>query len=169
MAIHIFSWTAMFGFPRLKTDGSPDGAAPYPTNRGSPLKGIHPGRAGKRRGVLRRTAGSLVLAVLAGVLAAYPAAAEDTTDGTVVPLSRSFRQQAVDLWESGGSEVRSAAETALVGSPDAIAAFLASYGDQEFQDYRVEAAQLAAMGGENTLEAARTALKPAARPTSSPS
>ncbi|MER5748596.1 ALF repeat-containing protein [Streptomyces sp. NPDC002088] len=122
------------------------------------MRGKRPGRSGIRRGALRRTAGSLALAVLAGLLGAYPAAADDTVDDTVVPISRSFRQQAVDLWASGGTEVRSAAEAALVGSPDDIAAFLANYGDQELQDYRIEAAQLAAMGGDNTLDAVRTAL-----------
>jgi len=47
-------------------------------------------------------------------------------------MSRSFRQQAVDLWASGGSEVRSAAETALVGSPDDIAAFMKTGWQEPF-------------------------------------
>lgn len=66
------------------------------------MKIMRPGISGLRR----RIAGSLALAVLSGLLSAYPAAAEDTADDTVVPISRSLRQQAVDVWASGGPEVR---------------------------------------------------------------
>ncbi|WP_050370658.1 polymorphic toxin-type HINT domain-containing protein [Streptomyces acidiscabies] len=84
--------------------------------------------------------------------------ADEIPDATVEPNSRSSRQQVVDTWATSGTEVRAAAETALLGTDDDVVAFLADYADLRTQDYRVEAAQLASFGGENTLTAVRQAL-----------
>ncbi|MFF9759263.1 polymorphic toxin-type HINT domain-containing protein [Streptomyces caelestis] len=113
---------------------------------------------GKRRRAASRISFAVATAVLSGLLSVQPAAAEEVPDATVEPVHLTSRQQVVDIWATSGTEVRTAAEAALLGSDQDIGTFLATYGDLETQDYRVEAAQLASLGGENTLAAVREAL-----------
>lgn len=60
----------------------------------------------------------------------------------------SDRTRALDLWSTGGPEVRAAAEVALMGSDDDVRHFLdQTASDAAFQDERVSVAQLASVGG----------------------
>ncbi|MFF9410878.1 ALF repeat-containing protein, partial [Streptomyces anandii] len=76
----------------------------------------------------------------------------------------SDRTRALDLWSTGGPEVRAAAEVALMGSDDDVRHFLdQTASDAAFQDERVSVAQLASVGGLSLQEAARKALEGTAR------
>ncbi|WP_149179333.1 polymorphic toxin-type HINT domain-containing protein [Streptomyces sp. TRM49041] len=120
------------------------------------------GRRRRARTALRRLSlGVLPLACAAGLLGqAPPARADEATSPAAVSgaVSPTHRALVVDLWKRGGPGVRAAAEAALTGSDDDVVRFLARSGDEEFQDQRVAAAQIASVGGRATVAAAREAL-----------
>jgi len=118
--------------------------------------------AGKAKGVLRRTALSLLpLALAVGLLGSPPAAAAGGTGGSArvaVEVTPAERGLVVDYWKEGGPGVKAAAEAALTGSDADVQAFLTVADDLALQDTRVNAAQLASVGGSELLTAARAAL-----------
>ncbi|GLI01291.1 ALF repeat-containing protein [Phytohabitans aurantiacus] len=93
-----------------------------------------------------------VLALLAGLLHATPARAE----ADPVPVDRS---RVVTTWQSGGAQVRAAAEAALLGSDDQVRQFL-EVGWQQAQQLDERDAVVAAIaeGGPSLRAAARRAL-----------
>ncbi|MGW1912619.1 ALF repeat-containing protein, partial [Streptomyces sp. NPDC002076] len=102
----------------------------------------------------------LPIALAAGLLAGVPSrAAADGSPAGAGNSGSADRARVLDLWSSGGPEVRAAAEAALTGGDDDVTNFLAkSAWSAEFQDERVSAAQLASVGGRNLQDAAVKAL-----------
>ncbi|WP_281369173.1 polymorphic toxin-type HINT domain-containing protein [Phytohabitans rumicis] len=99
-----------------------------------------------------RLAALTVLTLLVGFLYAVPARAQDEPE----PVDRSM---AVNLWRSGGVQVRVAAESALIGSDDQVRAFLDG-GWQAAQrlDERDAVARAISEGGPAVRAAAKQAL-----------
>jgi len=95
--------------------------------------------------------GALVLGLLGA--APSPARADDTA-----PASGTDRAKAVQLWETGGPEVKKAAEAALVGGDDAVSKLLAQAADLQYQDDEIAAARIAGTGGWALGQAVRKAL-----------
>ncbi len=96
----------------------------------------------------------LPLALLAGLVSAAPAAAEEP--GTP-PLSD--RQRVLESWKSGGPAAKSAAGSALLGNDEQLRAYLAE-GQKvaDELDLREAALKLATEAGPGLSEAARNAL-----------
>lgn len=103
---------------------------------------------------------ALPLALVAGLLSAAPAAAEEPvtappTAGYVIPPTD--RGRVVQLWKDGGPGIKAAAEVALTGSDDDVKRFLEQAEVIAVEDDRVAAAQMGSVGGPNLQEAAHKA------------
>ncbi|NUP18477.1 MAG: hypothetical protein HOZ81_20800 [Streptomyces sp.] len=93
----------------------------------------------------------VVLTLLAGLLRATPAHAEET-----VPADRSI---VVSAWQAGGPQVRSAAEAALLGSDDQVIAFLVEgWPRAQRLDQRDTLASVISDGGPSVRAKAQAAL-----------
>ncbi|MFD5429817.1 polymorphic toxin-type HINT domain-containing protein [Streptomyces sp. NPDC127084] len=103
----------------------------------------------------RASRGLLPIALLAGLVSAAPAVADEP--GTP-PLSD--RQRVVNSWKDGGPAVKAAAGSALVGNDEQIRAYLAE-GQRiaEDLDLREAALKLVTEAGPSVSEAARKALE----------
>ncbi|MFE9570296.1 polymorphic toxin-type HINT domain-containing protein [Streptomyces sp. NPDC006692] len=98
------------------------------------------------------TAGLLPVTLTAGLLAATPAAASDDLDAAV------FRGQAVELWETGGTGIKEAAEKALLGSDEDIKQFLTDAPTTQAIDDRTTVSRIINAGGPQVRDAAQKAL-----------
>ncbi|MFJ7159814.1 polymorphic toxin-type HINT domain-containing protein [Streptomyces sp. NPDC101118] len=116
---------------------------------------------GPRRGWGRGTATAfkaarslLPLALLAGLVSAGPAIADDPVSGSLTP-----RQQVLQQWKAGGPAVKSAAGQALSGTDEQIRAYLET-GQKiaEDLDLREAALKLVTDAGPGLREAAQQAL-----------
>ncbi|MCU7825301.1 polymorphic toxin type 27 domain-containing protein [Kitasatospora sp. DSM 101779] len=97
------------------------------------------------------------LALLAGLLSAAPAAADDPAPAG---LGATDRGKVVQFWQDGGPAVKAAAEAALGASgQDAVGTFLSSgRAAAQEQDDREATLQIVAQGGRALREAAQHAL-----------
>ncbi|MCP3819225.1 polymorphic toxin-type HINT domain-containing protein [Streptomyces sp. A3M-1-3] len=102
----------------------------------------------------------LPLVFVAGLLGPVPASAvaAATDVENAASTQPTDRGRVLGLWKVGGPGVKAAAEVALSGSDADVQRFLAEVGDNAHQDDRVAAAQIASVGGQSTIEAAREAL-----------
>jgi hypothetical protein len=92
-------------------------------------------------------------AVILGLLQAPARAADD------VPGAPCDRAAVVELWRSGGPELRIAAEAALVGPDDAVCALLSGGAEEKRRaDERIAVTEMMAGGGPTVREAAQRAL-----------
>lgn len=99
----------------------------------------------------KATAVVALFGVLAGVLQATPAQADDAA-----PIDRSY---VVTAWNVGGPQVKAAAEAALVGSDDEVRAFVTTGWQQAQQlDERDSLVDVMSSGGPTLRAAAQTAL-----------
>ncbi|MFJ6792818.1 polymorphic toxin-type HINT domain-containing protein [Streptomyces sp. NPDC091268] len=122
--------------------------APRPTSSRRP-------RAGISLLTARTTAGLLPVALVAGLLGAWPAAAAEAE-----PVLESYdRMLVVDYWRSGGAGVKAAAEQALLGSDADIKKFLDGTAALQYDDNYVEASRIFNVGGPAVRTAAKQALK----------
>ncbi|MFJ5548735.1 polymorphic toxin-type HINT domain-containing protein [Streptomyces sp. NPDC093225] len=98
--------------------------------------------------------GLLPLALLAGLISAAPAAADDPPTSPLTP-----RQQVLQHWKAGGPAVKSAAGAALAGTDEQVRAYLAE-GQKvaEDLDLREAALKLITDAGPGLREAAQQAL-----------
>lgn len=87
--------------------------------------------------------------------AAEPVAAESDS-GSITPTARG---QVLELWKTGGTGMKAAAEAALLGSESDVKYFLEQVKDkEEFADNRVATGQLINVGGRGVQDAALKAL-----------
>ncbi|MGI5483489.1 polymorphic toxin-type HINT domain-containing protein [Streptomyces lavendofoliae] len=77
---------------------------------------------------------------------------------SAAPAATTDRGRVLRFWKIGGPGVKAAAEVALAGTDGDVQRFLAEVSTTNRQDDRVAAAQVASVGGANTIEAARRAL-----------
>ena len=99
----------------------------------------------------------LSLVLLAGLVSAAPAAAEDPAPPG---LSATDRGKVVESWQGGGPAVKAAAEAALIATgEEGIHDFLASgRAAAEYEDDKEAALQIVAQGGRGLRDAAQQAL-----------
>lgn len=121
----------------------------------------------RRKGAVAATRAlclSLFLALVAGVVGAAPATADEVIDwdeyGTVTDhLPATDRGRVVELWKTGGPGVKAAAEVALMGSDADVKEFLGHEKDiAQLSDDRVATVQIFSAGGRGVREAAQKAL-----------
>ncbi|WP_249027361.1 ALF repeat-containing protein, partial [Amycolatopsis alba] len=113
-------------------------------------------RAGRRRAAARLLAGTLALALTAGLVGASPASADPTVpDGAAA----TDRERVLAAWKDGGPAVQIAAGAALTGTEAQLKAFLdAGQATAELEDVRAQVEQLASGGGPVVRERAKAAL-----------
>ncbi|MCM2423911.1 polymorphic toxin-type HINT domain-containing protein [Streptomyces sp. RKAG293] len=104
-----------------------------------------------RRAIRVLCLGLLPLTLMATLLGSSTAMADDAPGG-------SDRGWIVRLWETSGPGVKAAAEVALTGTDADVQRFAAQLEETKFRDDRVEAAQIASVGGRRVQEAVNTAL-----------
>lgn len=86
---------------------------------------------------LRNTCAVLLpVALVAGLLGGTPAAAADDAESD----DSANRQMIVELWKTGGSGVKAAAESALLGTDEDVKEFFTSKDSIQYDDDRIDAA-----------------------------
>ncbi|OEJ32949.1 polymorphic toxin-type HINT domain-containing protein [Streptomyces subrutilus] len=99
----------------------------------------------------------LPAALIAGLLAASPAAAADDLDEGLRPATD--RTYVLALWNEGGSGIKEAAEQALLGSDADIEKFLEGKDAIQYDDDYIDASRIFTTGGPAVRAATKTALK----------
>lgn len=113
---------------------------------------------GKVRRALGRICGvALPVALTAGLMGAWPAAADDGYDEEPPPASG--RRLAVEYWQSGGPGIKEAAERALTGTDEDIKKFLVEAPEIRYDDDYVYASRMFNTGGPDVRAATKQALR----------